>query len=72
MGRDSSYARNVSIQLISLASRELRSQIWDKMSDAVSIQLISLASREPVSRKFEGKKGETVSIQLISLASREN
>ena len=37
----------VSIQLISLASREIRqSEYKDKVSEKVSIQLISLASRE--------------------------
>ncbi len=60
----------VSIQLISLASREKPGQIQRNMLHLVSIQLISLASREP-REPSRGQKRNRVSIQLISLASRE-
>ncbi len=60
----------VSIQLISLASRENSLKMGYYRIDRVSIQLISLASREKYYRETYGKP-QKVSIQLISLASRE-
>ncbi|GBE98098.1 hypothetical protein NIES298_23460 [Microcystis aeruginosa NIES-298] len=63
----------VSIQLISLASRELAEvKEWTVLTYQVSIQLISLASRERSVSQGSGQRiQESVSIQLISLASRE-
>ena len=70
---------SVSIQLISLTSREGLTR--DKSKDfiiqvfQVSIQLISLTSRELNSFNLQAgecqKLGSPVSIQLISLTSRE-
>ena len=63
----------VSIQLVSLASREfLNGEVIGSRFLLVSIQLVSLASRESddderVPRLIK----EYVSIQLVSLASRE-
>ncbi len=64
--------KRVSIQLISLASREgvnASKSVDYKLS--VSIQLISLASRESITWRLCDRSGR-VSIQLISLASRES
>ena len=64
----------VSIQLISLASREFILLLCHLFSDLVSIQLISLASREKTTTTtsaIDAFKAAAVSIQLISLASRE-
>ena len=63
----------VSIQLISLTSRELRSHKAAFEAELVSIQLISLTSREAEHEDIllgVAKTGK-VSIQLISLTSRE-
>ena len=63
----------VSIQLLSLASREITTSTTQRVEPFgyVSIQLLSLASRE--SRSEAGVQvSPRVSIQLISLASREN
>ena len=60
----------VSIQLISLASREDFSTVNYERKGVVSIQLISLASREAKTLNQPPIR-LLVSIQLISLASRE-
>ncbi len=64
---------SVSIQLISLASREESKDWIDNLLKAsqVSIQLISLASRERLGESYLNRCTKRVSIQLISLASRE-
>jgi len=63
----------VSIQLISLASRDEKTQ-WFENSESfqveVSIQLISLASRDSNTITVQTSVTQ-VSIQLISLASRD-
>jgi|SanBayMetagenome_1026888.scaffolds.fasta_scaffold06406_3 hypothetical protein len=64
----------VSIQLISLTSRELRNFLANFPQTnlkQVSIQLISLTSREMV-QSFATNIAPSVSIQLISLTSRED
>ena len=61
----------VSIQLISLASREDEIKNANQRYPPVSIQLISLASRESNLSCSYSPHYPSVSIQLISLASRE-
>jgi len=61
----------VSIQLISLASRDKEKQIGSFFTSDVSIQLISLASRDLCVQHRRGNAEADVSIQLISLASRD-
>ena len=64
----------VSIQLISLTSREKKAGDSEKFNITVSIQLISLTSREKGNASASGGYSEEdtfVSIQLISLTSRE-
>ena len=67
------YLDPVSIQLISLTSREMTSMDDFLNSYSVSIQLISLTSRERSRRGSSNMYCEplSVSIQLISLTSRE-
>jgi len=60
----------VSIQLISLASRDITVHCLDGDILIVSIQLISLASRDYFLR-LPASVSPRVSIQLISLASRD-
>ncbi len=67
---DDPSCHDVSIQLISLASRDSILTPIDLLLSSVSIQLISLASRD-VSLSPYRKGGDIVSIQLISLASRD-
>ena len=62
----------VSIQLISLASREFSDTLKENPELIVSIQLISLASREVQTAIRSRYQCILVSIQLISLASRES
>ena len=64
-------AFGVSIQLISLASREHCGNANETNWCYVSIQLISLASREKT-MIINATPHKIVSIQLISLASRES
>ena len=61
----------VSIQLVSLASREKTFCNGQPLSQKVSIQLVSLASREQIKGAWNSFVDFLVSIQLVSLASRE-
>ena len=63
-------SEEVSIQLVSLASREESIEIKANLQSVVSIQLVSLASRESPN-KYTKRWEYVVSIQLVSLASRE-
>ena len=65
------FLRQVSIQLVSLASREQQQTTRSNRVSVVSIQLVSLASREEYDCLSVRNSDGLVSIQLVSLASRE-